>query len=246
MNQYAGLLLSAIAAAAASVPAHADTITVGNTYTSFYMLTDPNATGTFTSSQEGGGNIGGSSAVISGVTTPLPFMYCADIFTNANVGATYTGIFNNTGSINGQTLTSVGRVSWLMLNIARTATTIDQQSALQGLMWTLEQPTKAKWDTTNNTAAATTWFNTYANLSLNQTGDASRLWWINPVNAQNAYAYQGFVAATWVQISEPGSALLFGGGLLALVALKKARRPWLGGAGNGLQIAPPWLTGKLA
>lgn len=211
--------LAAMTAVAA--PARGDTITVGNTYSgNFSMLINGVA------STEGGGSVGGSYGVINGVTTPFAFLYCVDIFTNAVLGSTYTATYNNTATINSKTVVNAGQVAWLMLNLAPQLTTQAQYQAMQGLVWTLENPGVVAWDYTNNSATATSYYTQYSSLLGSNTASVARLSWINPVNAQGAYSYQGFVAETWIQIAEPHSLALFATFSLMLLGLTRipARR----------------------
>ena len=220
-------LLLALALITTAPAARADSISLGGTYSgTFSMLVDG------TPVAEGGGNIGGSSGVKGGVPFNFIGLYCVDQFTGASLNTTYTAHYNNTGTINSQVLPAAGQIAWLMLNIAPNISTQAQYQALQGLIWQLESPANGKiiqYNSAANSTAANTFFNTYLAQLGTKTAPVSGVHWINPVNAQGVYAYQGLVGVTQaqrdaVQTPEPASFALFGAGLAALAALRRRRQ----------------------
>lgn len=214
----AGLLLAPHAALA-------DSITLGTNYSgTFDMLINASAGSTsYTATQEGGGNVSGSYGIIGGTQVNLGFVFCADIFTDATLGATYTASFNTSATINTGTLADAGQIAWLMLNIAPTATTQAQMQGLQGLMWTLEYSSRVKWDTADNSASATSWYNTYLSELGSNTANVSRIYWVDPLNSNGTYGYQGFAVATWSQIPEAPSAALLATSAALLLASRRRR-----------------------
>ena len=210
----------------ATPPMRADTVTLGTAYSGNFKMLEAVGTGPYSVVQEGGGSVGGSSGNIAGNNVYFAYFYCVDIYTNANLGSTYTSTYNTNATINGSTVTAAGQVAWLMLHIAPTLTTQAQYQGMQGLIWTLENPTGSakpvQWDTADNSAAATSYYNTYQSLLGGNTDSVSSLYWINPINpSTGVYTYQGFVADTWTQIPEPSTIALFGISLVAFAGMRR-------------------------
>jgi hypothetical protein len=204
----------------ASAAAQADTVTVGNTYSgAFDMIVNGSV-----DAGVGGGNVGGSSGVIGGVTYNWAAFYCADLFTDASLNTTYNGLYNQTGVIGGNAVVNAGQIAWLVVNIGTTLTTQAQFQGLQGVIWTLESPGIVSWDYADNSAASTEWYTTFTTELGTHTAPVSDVWWINPINGNGDYAYQGFVAADWTEVPEPVSVTLLGTGALALAAMVGSRR----------------------
>jgi hypothetical protein len=79
----------------------------------------------------GGGSV--TPAILNG--QPLSFMYCVQFTVDVYVPGTYNTDVTRDGKINGTMLTNAAEVSWLVTNLAPTATTADQQSGLQAAIW---------------------------------------------------------------------------------------------------------------
>jgi hypothetical protein len=200
--------------------AQTDTVTVGSTYSGgFDMLVYGNV-----DAGVGGGNVGGSTGVINGVTYNWAAFYCADLFTDASLNTTYNALYNQDGVIGGNSVASAGQIAWLVQNLGTTVSSQAQSQGLQGLIWTLESPGIVTWDYADNSSDATYWYTTYTTELGSHSESPSDVWWINPINDQGEYAYQGFVAATWTEIPEPISLSLLGTGTLALAAMVGSRR----------------------
>lgn len=223
MKPYSSMTLLGLALALAQPQASASslagTVTLGGTYSGTIQM---RVNGNTTSQGEGGGNIGGSSAVIGSYNVGLSQFYCVDMFTGASLNATYNASFNTDGLINGNAVPNAGQVAWLLLNIGPTATTQPQFQALQGLIWHLENGNNAIFDQIGNSAAAVGYYNQYVSALGNNTAPVNSVIWINPLNASGGhYAYQGFAAvpsgttvAALFNVPVPATVYLLGAGLV--------------------------------
>ncbi|SMF95827.1 PEP-CTERM protein-sorting domain-containing protein [Methylomagnum ishizawai] len=222
MKPYSSMTLLGLALALAQPQASASslagTVTLGGTYSGTLQM---RVNGNTTSQGEGGGNIGGSSAVIGGHSLAFSQFYCVDLFTNASLNATYNASFNTDGLINGNAVTNAGQVAWLLTHIGPTATTQPQFQALQGLIWHLENGNNAIFDQIGNSAAAVGYYNQYVSALGNHTAPVNSVIWINPLNSSGHYGYQGFAAvpstttvAALFNVPVPATVYLLGAGLM--------------------------------
>ncbi len=93
--------------------------------------------GEITPSTLGGGNFLGTLNA-----TPLSATYCLDTNLGLGVPATFSAAtVTHDATVWGQTVPNAGKISWLLTNIGPTATTPEQQDALQAAIWNVEYGT---------------------------------------------------------------------------------------------------------
>jgi hypothetical protein len=93
--------------------------------------------GEITPSTIGGGNFLGKLGA-----TPLSATYCVNIDLGLGVPATFNAAtVTHDATVWGQTVPHAGAISWLLTNIGPTATTPEQQDALQAAIWNKEYGT---------------------------------------------------------------------------------------------------------
>jgi hypothetical protein len=93
--------------------------------------------GEITPSTIGGGNFLGTLN-----TTPLSATYCLDTDLGLGVPNTFSAAtVTHDATVWGQTVPNAGKISWLLTNIGPTATTPEQQDALQAAIWNVEYGT---------------------------------------------------------------------------------------------------------
>ena len=169
----------------------------------------------------------------------LTNVYCVAPFTQIYANTWYNQTTVNTaGTIIGEPnnpITNAGEITWLMVNEAASATTLDQQSALQGAIWHLEGlPPPTGW--TVDVATNATYYSDYENYlglasASGHTDPVNDLLWINPSQYGTDHE-QGFVSVIPTNASEyglaavpePSSLTLFGLGAVALLRKMRKRR----------------------
>jgi hypothetical protein len=197
--------------------ATADSLTLGSNYVSVLVSIDGGAP-----ESKGGGPI--SPSYLNGAY--LSWVYCVDLFTTVNVGATYDETVATTnGVVHDSTLNNLGFVSSLLNQFAGTATTSDQQGALQAAIWheIFANVPGQGVDYAGSDAAD---YNRYVAAAWNDVGAASTFVWMTPNSAGsgNIYGYQALVAESPAAVPEPVSLILVGTGLAGLAAVVRRRR----------------------
>jgi hypothetical protein len=154
------------------------------------------------------GNFGG---LLNG-NIPLPVSYCVNIYTNLFPGMTYT---NATVTSDGTTYANVvpnaGAISWLVTNIGPTATTPEQQDALQAAIWRTEYGDGFQLVGVDDGGTASGFNATIAPIYKadlaalgNNTAPVSAVTWISPGRNPDGTQGQALVALTGPPINNGG------------------------------------------
>jgi hypothetical protein len=213
----------------ATISAHADSFTVGSTVSgtvpASQITSAPTISGSFYGNtfagSLGGGNLVGSTGVIGGNTVTFDELFCVDFADNIYLGTTYAASYTTNGTIqNGTPVTNAGQIAWLIENLGPTATTADQNIALQTAIWEVEYGSNFVFTSASDSSIAG---DISADLSAlgNNTAAVNSLYWISPTNsdATNAQGLAGTLAPT----PEPSSIALLATGLLGFAGLIKKR-----------------------
>lgn len=197
------LPILALAAVMFTGAAFADDLNLGGNYNSVNILENGVVT------NEGGGPIAPST--LDG--TPLPYVYCVGLFTTVNVPADYPDSqVTYNGVVNGTPINNAGEIAWLLDTFGASATTADEQDALQVAIWTVEyngtggsqpvtgDPGQGYMPQYEADLTALGWNGTSGN-----TADLSSIAWLNP-GAASGGPFQALVTA----VPEPASIVLLG------------------------------------
>jgi hypothetical protein len=205
--------------------ASADTLVLNGTVHAFYISTSTSY-GSYDHVLDAGGDAMG---VLNGQT--LLGAYCVDLFSPVYVPSSYPlTTVSADGTIYGNAVNNAGQVSWLMKTYAPSATTIDDQNALQASIWRTLYGSGFEVDgadnakTGNSAAMVAGYQSMIASLGSN-TAPISDVLWMSPGTASGPPApytvYQGLVGLAPSSAPEPGSLLLFGLGATAFATRRR-------------------------
>ncbi len=100
-----------------------------------YTYVDPVSGETNYESYSGGNFLGTLNS-----TTHLSATYCVTINNGISIPGSFNATVTNYGAVYGDIVPNAGAIAWLVTNLGPTATTADQQNALQAAIWYEEYP----------------------------------------------------------------------------------------------------------
>lgn len=230
-----GLAMCVLGGAVLAAPVSNLSFNMGSNYGNGMSVKYQNANGSWTTVNDAGGNFGsvaGRAGVTKGATLDglkLSFAYCIDLYHSVDLNGKYTatasfdGVISDRGKIN-----NAGKIAWLMTNQASTATTLDKQAGLQGVIWELVHGDKFELLAGG---AVKTAYNSYMAALGNNTARVNSVVWIDPrsgatsnqdmvaVFADANTKYSGQMMATPI----PSAVWLFGSAMVGLVGLGKRK-----------------------
>jgi hypothetical protein len=158
----------------------------------------PNFMATFDGNDQAlsGGNFLGT---LDGATQ-LPASYCVRIDQTISVPATYNNaVVTNDGTVYGSAVGQAGAISWLVLNLGPTATTQQQQDALQAAIWKTEYGNRFQLDGADNTKfndpAIVQAYKSDLQALGSHTAAVNLVDWISPGQNPDSSLGQGLVAS---------------------------------------------------
>src|SRR5579875_2773695 len=183
-------------ALAAPLAARADAVTLGNGYSGVASPSGAYLNLMFEGQPNMaiGGSVPQSSGTIGGASVAFSELFCVQLDVDVSTGTTYAATYNTNGTIDGGTaVNNAGQIAWLVENIGPTATTEDENLALQGAIWEVEYGSSLVYNGANEAdGSADTAVTTYLNADLaalgSNTAPVSSLEWITPTNGDGSDA----------------------------------------------------------
>ena len=208
---------------AVAMPASADSLKIGGTYTyPIYMFENAGMKGQ-SALTLGGGSI--ETDYLNG--NKLAYTYCVEAFIDVYVNNTYGNtVVNESGDIYGKPLNHAGEVAWLLDHYGASGQG-DKAYALQAAIWHVVTTGTTQFltlDEVKSTPAQIALYN--ADLDAlgagSGSGHISNYYWMTPRHDIGGYEYQGLVAPVHAPI--PPAVLLLGTGLVGLVGVRRRMR----------------------
>jgi hypothetical protein len=162
--------------------------------------------------------------------TPLTYLYCVSAIIDIAPPGTFTSIVTTNGMVFGSPVTNAGEVSWLLTNLAPSATNGDLESGLQAAIWSVIYGNNFTLGANNPADVISSYNADLAALGSN-TAPVSDLIWLSNFDSNNNEV-QPFISLnpdpgpSWGGVPEPSSLVLAGTGLAigALALLCRCRR----------------------
>ena len=130
------LLTAAAIFTMSGAAAHADSLSVGTSVSSFAFSIKDN--GHTTAEDEGGGNFVGTTAIINNKPVSFSAVYCVDLFDDIDNGGNYDLSSDTKGVVNGSKVNNAADIAWLIINLSAGADTRTESEALQAAIWATE------------------------------------------------------------------------------------------------------------
>lgn len=201
---------------------YSSSLYLGSNYLSNIFITEGGAPETTT-----GGPVGPST--LDGV--PLEYVYCVDLYRDVYVPVTYPDtVVTNNGVIYGNStpVNNAAQIAWLLYTYAATATTKDQQAALQVAIWHEEYNGNVSLNQKYAPSTQYSYYSAYLTSLGSNTGNVGNFLWMTPTDS-SGIEYQAQVgvevgASPTVDVSSvpiPSSVYLLGLGLAGSIGLKQ-------------------------
>jgi hypothetical protein len=209
-----GAILAVVSMVALAGPSRAGSITVTST---LGESVDVYLNGTYFATGAGGDFQ--SSSMLDG--NPLGPLYCVSLLQNINLPGTYATSVTTDGTIQGSSIPvqGAGAIAWLMVNLASSAITGAEQTALQCAIWSQIYGSTFGFSTSD--PCITSAYDSDLAALGTHTAPVSDLLWITTYNGDGSYAQP---LVSFNSIPEPSSIALCLVGALGISGYCLARR----------------------